>query len=191
MIGDTHTLSATEQRIAIWLSKMRYQAARNAGVTDKKVGNQSNEDTDLEGIASEMAFCRMFNLYPDLSVGARSASQGDENGDARLHCGSVVDVKTTKYSSGRLIAAKWKGANNNIDYYALMVGEFPTYTFRGFMDSSELMKQDRLGKLPGQINECHMAKQYELTDAPQCASVRLNTPNVREVHEKYTNERTK
>jgi hypothetical protein len=115
----------------------------------------------------------MFNLYPDLSVGARSASQGDENGDARLHCGSVVDVKATKYSSGRLIAAKWKGANDNIDYYALMVGEFPTYTFRGFMDSSELMKQERLGRLPGQANECHMAKQYELTDAPRGASITL------------------
>lgn len=100
----------------------------------------------------------MFNLYPDYSVYARSSQQGEDFGDALLPNGLTVDVKSTQYESGRLLAAKWK--NPNVDLYALMTGTFPTYTFRGFMRSEELLRKSRLADLGH--GEGFVAEQAEL-----------------------------
>ena len=60
------TLNDAEQRLARYLARQRYESNRNQGVTNNRVGPQSDEVTDLEGIAAEIAFCKLFNVYPDL-----------------------------------------------------------------------------------------------------------------------------
>ena len=155
-VGEVVNLSETEQAICKGIAKLRFQNNRKEGVFNKKVGKQSNEATDLEGFAAEFAFCKLFNLYPDFTIEPRRTE--DDCGDAVLPCGNTVDVKATKYPTGRLLAVPWKG--DNIDLYALMVGEFPSYTFKGFMPREELHKPERLGSLG--YGETYIAQQHEL-----------------------------
>ena len=132
------TLNEIEQRLAKCLARKRHSQARIEGSKNVRKGTMSNEETDLEGIAGEIAFCKMFNVYPDMEPGKKPA-------DCRLRTGQSVDIKTTKHRSGRLIAARWKG--NAVDRYALLVGEFPTYTFCGWATTEELMKEENLTHL--------------------------------------------
>ena len=130
------TLNEAEQRLAKFLAKARYENARSKHIHDKKIGPQSGELTDLEGIAGELAFCRLMNVYPDL--------QTDEilSYDCLLLNGLRVDVKTTKYRNGKILAAGWKD-KNAVDVYALMVGEFPNYRFAGMISAQKLMSEDK------------------------------------------------
>ena len=130
------TLNETEQRLAKFVALGRTKAARGNHITDCKMGNQSNEQTDLEGIAAEIAFCKIHNVYPDLNINARPAA------DCVLHDGTSVDVKATRYETGRLLAVRWK--KTNVDMFALMVGEFPTYRYAGVMAAVELLRDERL-----------------------------------------------
>jgi len=131
------TLDKTEQDIAESLAKRRYNAARKAGVTNAKIGPQSNHLTDLEGIGSEFAFCKLLNLFPDLTVGAR------KGGHDCMMFSHKVDVKATKYKTGRLLARTSKAMEDS-DLYALMIGEFPTYTFAGWAWNHELLKEENI-----------------------------------------------
>ena len=157
-IGTTITLDLTEQLICKAIANKRYQNARDMNVKNSKMGGQSNEQTDLEGISSELAFCKLFNVYPDLTVQVRSSAEGTDDGDAVLRDGRTVDVKSTKYHTGRLLAVRWK--KPKVDFFALMIGSFPTYTFKGFMKSEELLKEQRIGNL-GHGNG-YIAVQHEL-----------------------------
>lgn len=130
------TLNEAEQRLAKFIAIGRTNAARNNHITDCKMGKQSNEQTDLDGIAAEIAFCKIHNVYPDLNIDARPAA------DCVLHNGESVDVKATRYATGRLLAVRWKKAN--VDMFALMVGEFPSYRYAGTMTADELLKEKRL-----------------------------------------------
>ncbi len=128
---------------AMTLSRQRYENNRAEGVKNNKIGKQSNAFTDLEGIAGEMAFCHLFGFEPDETVFVRSAAS--DEGDARLD-GITFDVKTTKYRTGKLLAVPGK-TKSKADYYVLMTGEFPRYTYRGMMKADELLKEERLGSL--------------------------------------------
>ena len=65
-IGTTITLDLTEQLICKAISNKRYQNARDMNVKNSKMGGQSNEQTDLEGISSELAFCKLFNVKAEV-----------------------------------------------------------------------------------------------------------------------------
>jgi len=101
------------------------------------MGDQSNELTDLEGIAAEIAFCKLANIYPDLDLDHTNPA------DCYLRDGRAVDVKSTIYSSGRLLCVRWKNVTE-VDLFVLMVGEFPRYRCAGFASSAELMQSNRL-----------------------------------------------
>ena len=87
-------LNAQEQALCRYLAKLRHNNARNKNVKNNKIGGQSDEMTDLEGIGGEVAFCKLFNLYPDISIEVRNSKT--DKGDAVLN-DLVIDVKTTKY----------------------------------------------------------------------------------------------
>jgi len=134
------TLNETEQRLATYVAKMRYSSAREQGITNMKVGDQSNELTDLEGTGAELAFCKVANVYPDLAV----TRSNDE--DCYTRNGYAIDVKSTTYESGRLLAVKWKKLDK-VDFYALMVGKFPNYRLAGFMRAEDLLKPEMVRDL--------------------------------------------
>jgi hypothetical protein len=156
-------LNKEEQALCRFIAKRRYETARGAGVTNSKKGNQSNEATDLEGVAAELVFAKFYKAYPSgvFDIGARSSNKGeDSDGDIAINQ-LIIDVKATKYETGRLIAAEWKD-HSSIDYYALVVGEFPKYEVRGLMSTGELITEERLKTLPNGTNKVYQATQDEL-----------------------------
>ncbi len=157
MIGTRIQLNEVECRLCKHIAKQRYSINRENNVMNAKIGEQSNEMTDLEGFAGELAFCKMFNIYPDLTVKVNRSAE--DKGDCILY-GKTVDVKTTKYKTGKLLAAIWKV--HYIDLYALMIGEFPVYIFKGFMKAEELLKIERLQNLGH--GEGYVAHQLELIE---------------------------
>ena len=153
-------LNRCEQKIAIFLAKARYSNARSKGVADGKMGGQSNEMTDLEGIAAEIAYCKAMNVYPDTEVDLDTANLPPY--DAVTRHGVTIDVKATKYRNGHLLAVLGKKNKKQPDGYFLMIGEFPKYTLAGYMSADELLQESRIGNL-GHGNG-YMATQEELTN---------------------------
>jgi len=130
-------LTAIEQRLAIHMAKTRRAVNRAAGRTDLQQGKQSPEDIELDGIAAEIAFCKLFNVYPDL--------QNEElhSADAVTPKMGRVDIKTTRYKSGKLICYRGK-KGREADSYALMIGQFPKFQFVGWATSKELLDDENL-----------------------------------------------
>jgi hypothetical protein len=151
----TIELNEAERRLSRFLSKKRLERNRNLhGLKNtSKQGPQSDEDMELDGVAAEIAFCKAFNLYPDMMLDCSPIE------DCRLPDGKTVDVKATVYSNGDLPAPKWK-FHKQTDLYALMVGRFPVFTFKGFA-TKEMM----FGKEPQDYygnGDCYMVPQCEL-----------------------------
>jgi len=157
MINKVIELNSVEQRLIQFVAKARYSNNRNNKVTNAKIGNQSDEETDLNGFGSEVAFARLFNSYPDMTIETRTSFE--DEGDVVVN-GKKIDVKTTTYKDGKLLAVPWK--EKTVDLYALMVGSFPTYTFKGFMKSENLLKPERIGNLGH--GDTYIAYQHELKE---------------------------
>lgn len=131
------TLSDVEQALCRHIAKRRHEMNRANGTVNAKIGPQSNEQTDLDGIGAELAFCKLFNVYPDLQVISRS------DHDAMLVNGLRVDVKTTRYQAGRLLVRQHKQADP-VDLYVLMVGEFPSFRCAGFASRESVFAPENL-----------------------------------------------
>ena len=129
-------LNEAEQRLAKFLAKARHQNARNKMVVNHRIGPQSDELTDLEGIGGEIAFCKIMNLYPDLQT------EFIPGYDCILPDGTRVDVKTTKYENGKLLSARWK-ESKDIDVFAFMFGQIPKYRYAGMMKATDLLQEHR------------------------------------------------
>lgn len=149
------TLNEQEVRLAKFIARERSKFNRDNGVTDAKVCNEKSEKIEEEGMGGEIAFCKIFNIYPDLRV--ENVNTSNDNGDCEYK-GHRVDVKTTSYRNGMLITVPWK--KDTVDYYALMVGEMPTYEFKGFAKSSDLKNKNKLRHLG--YNEVYCMEQNEL-----------------------------
>lgn len=131
-------LSDPEIKICEWLAKKRYSSNRRENVDDKKIGPQSCEETDIEGLCGEMAFCKAINLYPDFSVAPRRGGC-----DSYLRNGESIDIKTTHYTKGRLVAKLSKNKNDS-DIYVLVVGKRPSYRICGWAYSEELINDNAI-----------------------------------------------
>lgn len=152
--GQVVTLSNEWQRFAKHLAKKRIHSNRDNGVIDRKFGSQSAWFTDYQGISGEIAFCQLCNIFPDAEIKPQSGTW-----DCLLPDGVKVDVKTTKYQTGKLLASLKKA-----DYiwddliYALMIGQAPTFRFAGWEWATELIRSENLTILNGR-------KSYALTQA--------------------------
>ena len=135
-------LNQCEQQMAIFLALSRFANARKRGKPNERIGCQSDWMTDLEGIGGEIAACKVFGVYPD------TETELDVLPDYDLITkrGSKVDVKTTKYDNGMLLATK-KKANSDVDIYVLMTGSFPTYEAKGWATAEELFSEDNIVNL--------------------------------------------
>ena len=145
-------LGETEQKVCEYIAKERYNNARKKGITDNKKGPQSNYDTDLEGVASEMAAAKLLNVWPDIQI--------EEIPTHDLIVGKyTVDVKATKYRTGKLIDALHK-KDKACDYYMLMLGTFPEYSLGGFCKKEKLLTKETITNLGW--GELHALEQDQL-----------------------------
>jgi hypothetical protein len=150
----TVTLNEAEQRLARYLGRARHDTNTAAGVPLTRCDRtRSGEEIHIEGVGAEIAFCKLFNVYPDFSVTPRVG------GSDAVWGGRTVDVKTTSHPSGRLLARPNK-RDDPSDLYVLMVGTFPTYRCAGFVTPAALFMAERLTN-PGH-GACYAINQRDL-----------------------------
>ena len=134
----TVTLTEVEQRLARVVAAERTRANRAAGVVDQQLSPEAAQQVELTGIGAELAYARLMNVYPDLTVAPRAG------GADVWWAGLGVDVKGTERPHGRLLARPTKLTQDGVTVYALMTGPFPTYTFRGQVPASTLLQARHL-----------------------------------------------
>lgn len=121
------------------LGGMRALVGRTAGVTDRKMGNQSGLSIDEDGMMAEFAFCKHFNIFPDLVPGPRSGSYDC------IYKGKRIDVKSTRHETGRLLATLKD--NPDVDIYVLGIIDGQTVHFPGFALKSDLCREENITNL--------------------------------------------
>ena len=131
------TLDAGEMAVAGVAAAMRTAVNRTAGVTDGKVGPQSQYQTELDGIVGELAFCKWKNVCPDLSVSPR------HGGVDAVVKGQRIDIKVTRRPDGKLICNIGKSANN-VDVYILGIVKDNEVDFVGWAFAHELINDDTI-----------------------------------------------
>lgn len=146
-------LNEAEQKLAQFLAKARHAKARNNNIENKRLGPQSDWETDLEGMAAEIAACKLLNVYPDLQTESIPIY------DMVSRSGWTIDVKATKYKTGKLLAVKGKSENRS-DFYMLMIGEFPEYRCGGLASAERLLNDKTLMDLGRGVG--HAMEQDEL-----------------------------
>ena len=125
-------------------------------------------DTKIILNKEEQALCRFIakrRYETARGAGVTNSKKGDQSnedseGDIIIN-ERTIDVKATKYGTGRLIAAEWKD-HSHMDYYALVVGTFPKYEVKGLISTEELIQDKRLKCLPNGTNKVYQAEQSEL-----------------------------
>ncbi len=138
------TLTPAEQTVAKSLAVMRQQIARAIARVDQQIGEQDGWETDEQGIGGELAVARAFNVYPCLEL-------SPDSGFDLLIKGKKVDVKTTKYPNGRLLA-KLNQRDDEVEVFLLVTGKFPEFNIVGYAATDELLNKENiidLGHGPG------------------------------------------
>ena len=165
MIGSVVTLTEEEVQHGGIIARGRTKVNRGGAVPDRRIHPVSDELANDEGVYSEIAFCKLFNLYPRVfDLAPRSSCKNTDDGDADMHDGRVVDVKTTTRENGRLLACHWKAKSCVVDVFALLTGKCPTYTFRGFMTAPDLFLESRKRQMRANAPMAYVADQCDLKE---------------------------
>jgi len=131
-------LSDVEVLVCRMIGNMRSISSRANKVGDRKMGWQPGYAIDEDGTIGEYAFCKHFNIFFDPSVSVRSGSYDC------LYKGKRIDVKTTRYKEGELIATTKVNPDVDIFVLAILDEENSTVTFTGYALASELYKESTL-----------------------------------------------
>ena len=140
--NQSHSLSEKDQATIVFMAEALELQKREYFVNNIKMDKKMLFlDMNKNGFGAELSFCRMSNLPFDDST--KEEENHFRKPDCILPNGWSVDVKNTTYTSGSLIT--WIGkevAGANI--YVLMVGSFPTFTFKGWATSEMLIKKENI-----------------------------------------------
>ena len=129
-------LNSAEQIVCKSLALMRYEIARAVNRKDQQIGNQPSWQTDEDGLGGEIAASRLLNVYPNLVL------KPDAGWDI-LYQGTKIDVKTTRYINGRLLA-KLNSRDDEVDAYLLVTGTFPEYNVVGYASRDSLLSPENI-----------------------------------------------
>ena len=129
-------LNSAEQIVCKQLALMRYEIARAVDRKDQQIGNQPSWQTDEDGIGGEIAASRLLNVYPSLIL------KPDSGWDV-IYKGNKIDIKTTRYKNGRLLA-KLNARDDEVDAYLLVTGVFPEYSVIGYASKDSLLSKNNI-----------------------------------------------
>lgn len=118
--GRMIMLTESELTLADRIARERHNSNRDAGVTDQKIGPQSDYKTDHNGIIGELAVAKRLNVYPDFAIEPSSGGIDLE------YEGSTIDVKATEYTDGKLLAPIWKQHKDYADVFVMVTIDWPT-----------------------------------------------------------------
>ena len=133
------TLSDPEMATCRMLGEMRSLVARGNNVKDRKMSDSAGHEIDVDGMIAEYAFCKHFNIFPDLTPSPRSGSCDC------VYQGKRIDIKSTRHKDGQLLATMKN--NLDIDVYVLAIIDGNTVNFPGYATKKELINPDNVTDL--------------------------------------------
>lgn len=93
------------------------------------------------GKCAEYAYCKMFNLMPDLIMDPREGGSIDVT-DRQ---GNKIDVKWTEWIDGGLIIPHWKKKYYKyVDRFVLMKGKVPNLYYYGWIEAEIALNDNRI-----------------------------------------------
>lgn len=126
-------LDPGEMAIAQTLASLRRCVNQAGRITDQRRDNRMQAITlEILGTISEIAFCKAFDAYPDLTVSPR------RGGADVIHKGKRWDIKATERPNGQLLATTAK-TSTSADYYALAIVNDSTVDFVGYASATQLI----------------------------------------------------
>lgn len=128
-------LEAGEIEVAQIIGKARTRANREKGIFNRLRVNSDPIQVEIDGLGAELAYCKAFNLWPDLTVSVRSG------GADAVHANRSVDIKHTAWVKGWLLVTPDK-VEKGTDIYALVTGTLPNYTVVGYATAGEIFRDD-------------------------------------------------
>ena len=127
-------LTYSELFICRTLGVMRRSEAMNK-VFDQQMGKQDTWAIDIDGMVAEFCAAKLLNVCPDLTISVR-------RGGADLVCkGKTIDVKSTRYKDGRLLATLKKN-DNPCDIYILVIVDDKGGDVIGWASKDLLFKEE-------------------------------------------------
>lgn len=129
-------LSTHELLVARTLGIMRRTCA-SGNVVDRQVGKQDPWQIDIDGVIGEFAVAKWLNVYPDMTVSIRKGGA-----DLVLN-GTTIDVKTTRYKTGKLLATRSK-IDTACDLYILAIVDDTGCDIVGWETKDNLLKDENL-----------------------------------------------
>ena len=163
MRNTKYTLNESECNVATNHGLSRYFNNREKGTNNQshKVGNHPIFK-EVDGVGGEIAVAKFFNVFPDIDPTPRSGGC-----DLVTKTGVRVEVKTTDYAKGRLIAQKWKEEQKCSDIYVLVIGTLPTFKIIGWIASEDLLLDENVKtELSGECYSVTQDKLKPMTDIP-------------------------
>lgn len=132
-------LTEAEIKLAKYLGSAIYRARSQDNSQDHQRSATSNGEVIQQlGVMGELAACRFYNVYPDLSVCKNRAQQ--KNHDFMLPSGIRVDVKYMKMPGGDLLVTK-NEKKDGIDVFIMVAGDEPSgFEIKGWAKRSQVEK---------------------------------------------------
>jgi len=136
-------LTKSEERLAKFLGTARFKWSRKNKYKATIYGKMGDKGlkNDIDSMGAELAFCRLFNVYPDMDP-----QRAKPLVDATLPSGLTVDVKQTSYKNGHL-APKAMSRSEPCDIYALVIGTVPHFNYVGWLDYEAVFQKHKLTRV--------------------------------------------
>jgi len=151
-------LTDAEYSIACQVGMRRYHAARAMGAKNRKMSKTDSQyDVETNGMAAEMAFCKLIGVRPDFSDTPQVA-------DCEW-MGYTIDVKATKRPNGRLLLETDK--RKLCDIYVLMCGEKNIWRCGGLAHVNVIRQPENLDRLGEGYKMTYAMPQHRLVPLDQ------------------------
>jgi hypothetical protein len=128
------TLVDTEIEVAKHIAQLRTERSRQSNAKNTPYGDKTQLELDIDAFGAELAFCKMYNYYPDLTTYSRKRGP-----DCYTTTGKRIDVKQSSLKRGGLIVSQHKTLED-ADIYVLMRGEMPTFKYEGWAWAHEVIR---------------------------------------------------
>jgi len=132
------TLEPGEIMVARCVAAERKRVNERSGVFNRQRSDEPAEDVELTGVAGELAYCKAFNYWPDLTTHPRSGGH-----DLITRDGKTLDVKTSAHLNANLYVTPDKH-DKGTDRYALVTGAIPNFNVVGYAEAKEVFVEDNL-----------------------------------------------
>lgn len=136
-------LLPAESRLVEWMARQVAARIEKEGWNQPTVGQGSWLDYARQGFGAEIAFCKLFNVYPDLSIDGPARA----GCDITLHDGRTIEIKSIDAPWKNLIAPLNTADKPRPDYFGLMVCNSPYYEWMGAIPADEFLVPGRLKNL--------------------------------------------